>query len=53
MTMREPRAVQRHVSVDEYLRDEERSDQRYEYVDGAVFAMTGASDRHNDLVGSL
>ncbi len=53
MTMGEPRAVQRHVGIDEYLRDEELSDLRHEFVDGAVFAMTGASDRHNDLVGSL
>jgi Uma2 family endonuclease len=53
MSIGKLRAVQRHVGVDEYLRDEELSDQRREYVDGAVFAMTGASDRHNDLVGSL
>lgn len=53
MSMGEPRAVQRHVGVDEYLRDEERSDRRHEYVDGAVFAMTGASNRHNEMIGSL
>jgi len=53
MTMGEPRAVQRHVGIDEYLRDEELSDRRHEYVDGAVFTMSGGSDRHNDLVGSL
>ena len=53
MNMGKPRAVQRHVGLDEYLRDEELSDQRHEYVDGAVFAMTGASNQHNEMIGSL
>jgi Uma2 family endonuclease len=53
MSMGEPRTVQRHVGVDDYLRDEELSDRRHEYVDGAVFAMSGASNQHNEMIGSL
>ena len=53
MSLAETRAVQRHVSLDDYLRDEERSNRRHEYVDGAAYAMAGASNRHNELIGSL
>lgn len=53
MTMGEPRAVQRHVGVEEYLSEEEGSWGRHEYVDGVVFAMTGASNLHNELIGAL
>jgi Uma2 family endonuclease len=41
------------VSVEEYLAGEQASQVRHEYVDGAVFAMGGASDRHNLLAGNL
>jgi Uma2 family endonuclease len=53
MSIGKLRPVQRHVGVEEYLRDEEQSDLRHEYVDGAVYAMSGATNRHNELVGSL
>jgi Uma2 family endonuclease len=35
------------MSLDEYLAWEERSPTRHEYVAGEVFAMTGATVRHN------
>ena len=41
------------MSVEEYLRFEEKSMRRHEYVDGHVFAMTGASNRHNAIIGNL
>lgn len=34
------------MSVEEYLAFEEQSPIRYEYVDGAIYAMTGASKNH-------
>ena len=33
-----------NVSVEQYLKEEELSDIRHEFVDGQVFAMTGASE---------
>jgi Uma2 family endonuclease len=35
------------LSVEEYLAGEEQSDLRHEYSDGHIYAMTGASVRHN------
>jgi Uma2 family endonuclease len=41
------------VSVAEYLAGEKDSPVRHEYVDGQVYAMAGASDRHNRIAGNL
>lgn len=38
---------------EEYLAFERRSDKRHEYVDGELFAMSGASERHNQIVVNL
>ena len=38
------------ISVEEYLRLEETSEIRHEYVGGYLYAMTGASRRHNRIV---
>ncbi|HSO75728.1 MAG TPA: Uma2 family endonuclease, partial [Blastocatellia bacterium] len=43
-----PKRLQR-VSVDEYLEGEKDGRVRHEYIDGQVFAMAGASDRHNRI----
>ena len=40
-------------SPDEYLAREEASPVRNEYVDGVVYAMSGATDRHNRIAGNL
>ncbi len=37
------------ISIEDYLDGEKDSPIRHEYVDGHVFAMAGASDRHNRL----
>jgi Uma2 family endonuclease len=37
------------MTVDDYLAFEEKSDTRHEFVDGNVFAMSGASLRHNTI----
>ena len=38
---------ERFVSIEDYLEGEKDSPIRHEYVDGYVYAMAGASDRHN------
>ena len=42
-----------NISVEEYLREEELSDTRHEFIDGQVFAMTGATEAHNGIGGNL
>ena len=37
------------TSVVEYLANEKDSLVRHEYVDGQIYAMAGASDRHNRI----
>src|SRR5215211_5696074 len=39
----------RAMSVDEYLRFDESSPMRHEYVGGEVFAMSGVTLRHNRI----
>lgn len=41
------------ISVEDYLAGEEISPVKYEYVYGEVYAMAGASDNHNRIVGSI
>jgi hypothetical protein len=41
------------ISVEEYLRIEEQSDIRHEYVGGLMHAMTGGSDEHNYVGGNF
>jgi Uma2 family endonuclease len=41
------------LTIDEYLELEERADIRHEYVGGQLYAMSGASKRHNVIVGNL
>ncbi|MDE2150095.1 MAG: Uma2 family endonuclease [Gammaproteobacteria bacterium] len=42
-----------YISVSDYLAGELRSPIKHEYVDGEVYAMVGASRRHNLLVTNL
>lgn len=41
------------ISVEDYLKGEEISPVKHEYVYGEVYAMAGTSDNHNRIVGSL
>jgi Uma2 family endonuclease len=41
------------MTVDEYLEFEEKSPLRHEYVNGAIYAMTGASVAHARITGEL
>ena len=41
------------ITVEEYLKLEETSTVRHEYVAGELFAMSGASRRHNRIAGNV
>lgn len=45
-------AAYHSLSVDEYLRQEAQASVKHEYVDGAIYAMSGASERHNRIAGN-
>ncbi|MDQ3686425.1 MAG: Uma2 family endonuclease [Acidobacteriota bacterium] len=47
------RKTKPYLSVADYLAGECESDVRHEYVDGQVYAMAGASDRHNRIAGNF
>jgi Uma2 family endonuclease len=47
-----PTQLQRH-SIDQYFTQETPSEQRHEYRDGLITAMTGGTPEHNELSGSL
>jgi Uma2 family endonuclease len=42
-----------HLSVDEYLKLEEESELRHEYIAGRIFAMSGAKLRHTVIVQNV
>src|SRR5258706_13646566 len=42
-----------YVSAEEYLRLERQSEYKSEYVNGEIFAMTGASRKHNLVAGNI
>jgi Uma2 family endonuclease len=41
------------VSVQDYLSLEQQSEVKHEYAAGRIFAMAGASDRHNRIAGNV
>jgi Uma2 family endonuclease len=41
------------LTVDEYLKLEESATVRHEYVGGEIFAMVGATKRHNRIIGNI
>ena len=41
------------IAPEDYLEGEKSSEIRHEYIDGAVYAMAGASDDHNRIVGNI
>ena len=51
--MSEPAGGPRFLTVDEYRALELTSELRHEYVRGIIRAMTGASRRHNRIVGNV
>ena len=45
--------IQPYISPQEYLRLERQSEYKSEYVNGQIFAMTGASRKHNLITTSI
>ena len=45
--------IKPYVSPEEYLRLERQSEYKSEYVNGEIFAMTGASLKHNLVAGNI
>jgi hypothetical protein len=43
----------RRLSVEDYLAAEDGAELRHEYIDGELYAMTGASDRHGLITLNL
>jgi len=41
------------LSPEDYLAGEAEAEVKHEYVDGQVFAMAGASERHNRIAGNI
>ena len=46
-------AKSKYLTVEEYLRAEDRASRKHEYFDGLMHAMTGVSDRHNTIALNL
>ncbi|MBB1126443.1 Uma2 family endonuclease [Thiospirillum jenense] len=46
-------AQQPFLSIDDYLTSEDGAECCHEYINGALYAMTGATDRHCLIVGNL
>ncbi len=42
-----------YLSPEEYLAIERRAEYKSEYLDGVMYAMSGASERHNLITGNL
>lgn len=42
-----------HLTEQEYLAFELNADVRHEYIDGQLYAMAGASERHNRIAGNV
>lgn len=41
------------ISIQDYLKAEEKSQIRHEYLGGQIFAMSGASEEHNRIAGNI
>ena len=46
-------AKQAYISEEEYVQGEEFSALKHEYLDGQVYAMAGASDKHNLICSNV
>lgn len=47
------RQAKTHITPEEYLAYERRKEDKNEYYDGAIYAMTGASRKHNLIAGNV
>ena len=44
---------QNYISPEEYLKSEELSQVKHEYIQGETYAMAGASDAHVTIIDSI
>jgi Uma2 family endonuclease len=44
---------QPYISIEEYLQAEKSSPIKHEYIQGQIYAMTGASDAHVTITANL
>jgi Uma2 family endonuclease len=51
--IKEPAPKYNYISPDEYLAMERASDEKHEYYDGYMVAMSGARLKHNQITGNL
>jgi len=51
--MRHPVAEPGPINIEEYLRLEERSALRHEFVDGRIFVLQGSTARHNRIASNI
>jgi Uma2 family endonuclease len=51
--VKEPAPKYNYISPDEYLAMERASDEKHEYYDGYIHAMSGARLKHNQITGNL
>src|SRR6185295_12506982 len=47
------RQVKTYISPEDYLAFERQAENKNEYVNGEIFAMTGASRKHNLIAGNV
>jgi Uma2 family endonuclease len=45
--------LKNRIGIEEYIEGEELSETRHEYIYGEVYAMAGASDKHNVIIGNI
>ena len=53
MAQVQSKLVEEKISEEDYLEGELRSDIKHEYVDGEVYAMSGAKAAHNRIAGNV
>lgn len=46
-------ARKKNYTPEQYLKMEERSEVRHEFVNGEIFDMSGSSARHNNICGNI
>lgn len=51
--VKEPAPKYNYVSQEAYLEMERASEQKHEYYNGEIFAMSGASPQHNDIAYNI
>ena len=55
LVIREPLVAygKREFTIEEYLQYENDSEEKYEYYQGEIFAMSGAKVTHNIIAGNI